>query len=163
MHEPATDPRCIPIQLDAPAPEGDAIQAPHYPPADHATWTKLYARQRERLPGRACREFLDGLEAMRFPEDRIPSLREASGVLEATTGWKVARVPGLLHEQPFFAFLARRVFPSTDYIRRPEEMDYTPAPDLFHDVFAHLPMITHTGFGDFYQAMGRCAPAARGG
>src|SRR6185503_6001063 len=71
-------------------------------------------------------------------------------------------VPGLLHEEPFFAFLARRIFPSTDYIRAPHEMDYTPAPDLFHDVFAHLPMITHPGFANFYQRLGQVALAARG-
>ena len=162
MHESTIDPRCVPVPLEGPVPEGDAIRSPDYPEADHATWAKLYARQRERLFGRSCREFLDGLEAMRFPDERIPSLRDASRVLAAATGWKVARVPGLLHEEPFFAFLARRVFPSTDYIRRPDEMDYTPAPDLFHDVFAHLPMITHQGFADFYQRLGRCALAARG-
>jgi phenylalanine-4-hydroxylase len=161
-YESSTDPRCVPIRLDGQAPEGAAIPYPDYPTADHATWSKLYARQRARLSGRACREFLEGLEAMGFPEDRIPSLSSSSRVLEAAAGWKVARVPGLLHEEQFFAFLARRVFPSTDYIRPPEEMDYTPAPDLFHDVFAHLPMITHPGFADFYQNMGRCALAARG-
>lgn len=156
------DARCLPIHLDAPAPEGDEIRPPEYPASDHDTWTKLFARQRTRLPGRSCREFLDGLDAMQFPEDRIPSLRDASAVLTAATGWKVARVPGLLHEEDFFAFLARRVFPSTDYIRAPHEMDYTPAPDLFHDVFAHMPMIQHAGFADFYQRMGACALRARG-
>jgi phenylalanine-4-hydroxylase len=161
-YESATDPRCVPVRLEREAPEGAAIAYPDYPQADHATWSTLYARQRARLLGRSCREFLDGLDAMGFPEDRIPSLADASGVLEEATGWRVARVPGLLHEEQFFAFLARRVFPSTDYIRPPHEMDYTPAPDLFHDVFAHLPMITHPGFADFYQSMGRCALAARG-
>jgi len=156
------DVRCLPVRLDAPAPEGENIRPPEYSPADHETWTKLYARQRDRLPGRSCREFLQGLDAMRFPETRIPALRDASAVLTAATGWRVARVPGLLHERDFFAFLARRVFPSTDYIRAPHEMDYTPAPDMFHDVFAHMPMITHAGFADFYQRMGQCALEADG-
>ncbi len=156
------DPRCVPIRLHEPAPEGESIPDPAYEPEDHATWTTLYARQRAQLPGRSCVEFLDGLAAMGFPAERIPSLRDASGVLTVATGWSVARVPGLLHEEDFFAFLARRVFPSTDYIRPPHELDYTPAPDLFHDVFAHMPMITNPAFAEFYQTMGRAALAARG-
>jgi phenylalanine-4-hydroxylase len=158
----AVDPRCVPVHLEGPAPEGGAIPYPAYTLADHGTWARLYARQRGRLPDRSCREFLDGLDAMRFPDARIPALRDASRVLESATGWKVARVPGLLHEEEFFAFLARRVFPSTDYIRPPHEMDYTPAPDMFHDVFAHLPMIVHPSFADFYQRMGRAALRAKG-
>jgi len=156
------DPRCVPIRLDRKVPEGDAINYPDYTLGEHRTWAHLYARQRARLPRRSCREFLQGLDVMGFPEARIPSLREASRKLYAATGWTVARVPGLLHEEEFFGFLARRVFPSTDYIRRPDELDYTPAPDLFHDVFAHMPMITQPSFADFYQRMGQVALRARG-
>jgi phenylalanine-4-hydroxylase len=143
-------------------PEGEEIQAPEYSPEEHETWRLLFARQRALLPGRASDEFLAGLERMRFPEERIPSLRAASAVLSETTGWRVARVPGLLHEEDFFAHLARRVFPSTDFIRPRREMDYTPAPDLFHDVFGHTPMITNPAFADFYQRLGMAALAARG-
>lgn len=161
-YDGATDPRCAPVRLDRPAPEGDAIRYPGYGATDHSVWRRLYDRQRRLLPGRACLEFLEGLEAMAFPEDRIPALRDVSRTLDEATGWKVARVPGLLHEQDFFAFLARRVFPSTDYIRPEHEMDYTPAPDLFHDVFGHTPMVTHPAFADFYQNLGRAALEARG-
>jgi phenylalanine-4-hydroxylase len=143
-------------------PEGDEIQAPVYSPEEHETWRLLFARQRSLLPGRASDEYLAGLERMRFPEERIPSLRDASAVLSETTGWRVARVPGLLHEEDFFAHLARRVFPSTDFIRPRREMDYTPAPDLFHDVFGHTPMITNPAFADFYQRLGMAALAAGG-
>jgi phenylalanine-4-hydroxylase len=156
------DPRCVPIALDGPVPEGAAIPYPSYPDSDHGTWTLLYARQRALLEGKACREYLDGLTLMSFPERRIPSLAEASAVLERTTGWHVARVPGLLHERDFFGFLARRVFASTDYIRPPHEADYTPAPDMFHDVFGHMPMITNPAFADFYQRMGQAALSAEG-
>jgi phenylalanine-4-hydroxylase len=156
------DPRCVPISLDGPVPEGKEIPYPEYPDFDHETWAILYRRQRDLLPGRACKEFLDGLERMEFPEDRIPALRDADAVLRKTTNWGVARIPGLLHEQDFFAFLARRVFPSTDAIRPRHEMDYTPAPDLFHDVFGHTPMVTHPAFADFYQSMGRAALRATG-
>jgi phenylalanine-4-hydroxylase len=157
-----TDPRCVPVKLAAPAPLGEAIVYPDYPAEDQQTWSLLYRRQRELLPRRACREFLDGLDRMGFREERIPALEEVDRVLRDTTGWRVARVPGLLHEQDFFAFLARRVFPSTDYVRPRSELDYTPAPDLFHDVFGHMPMITEPVFASFYQQLGQAAVNARG-
>lgn len=160
--DPQADPRCVPIHLESPAPEGDLIRSPTYSAADHETWALLYGRQRALLAGRACTEFLSGLERMEFPEDRIPALRDVSRVLERATGWNAARVPGLLHEEDFFGFLARRVFPSTDYIRPRNEIDYTPAPDLFHDIFGHTPMITHRAFADFYQRLGAAALRARG-
>jgi phenylalanine-4-hydroxylase len=162
MAEQHEDSRCIPLHLSGRAPQGNEIRAPEYSAEDHETWRLLYARQRELLPGRAADEYLAGLERMQFPEDTIPSLRAASAVLNETTGWTVARVPGLLHEEDFFAHLARRVFPSTDYIRPRSEMDYTAAPDLFHDVFGHMPMITHPAFAAFYQRLGAAALAARG-
>lgn len=160
--EQGIDPRCIPIKLDAPAPVGQSLVYPSYPESDHETWRLLYARQRELLPGRACREFLDGVEMMSFPPNRIPALVHAHQVLNEATGWSVARVPGLLHEQDFFEYLARRVFPSTDYVRPREELDYTPAPDMFHDVFGHTPMITNRTFADFYQRIGQAAVNAEG-
>jgi len=158
----AAEPRCVPVRLDGPAPEGDSIPYPEYPTSDHETWTLLYARQRSLLPGRACEEYLAGLDLMGFPQDRIPALRDVSRTLERTTGWRAARVPGLLHERDFFTFLARRVFPSTDYIRPRHEMDYTPAPDLFHDIFGHTPLITNPAFADFYQRLGAVALGATG-
>ncbi len=156
------DPRCVPIKLDGPAPEGDDITYPGYSEEEHETWKLMYARQEKLLPGRASDEYLEGLKLMDFPRDRIPALGDASRVLEKTTNWKVARVPGLLHEQDFFSRLARRVFPSTDYIRPRHEMDYTPAPDLFHDVFGHMPMITNPVFANFYQKIGQAALNAQG-
>jgi phenylalanine-4-hydroxylase len=99
---------------------------------------------------------------MGFPEDRIPALRDVHETLRRTVGWGIARMPGLLHEQDFFAFLARRTFASTDYIRPRHEMDYTPAPDMFHDVFGHTPMITDPRFAEFYQRLGQAALKAEG-
>ena len=151
------DPRCRPVQLDQPAPIGQEIDYPDYGEPDQQTWRELYARQVALLDRLACRDFLLGLEAMGFDPQRIPDLREVDGVLQQATGWRVARIPGLLHERDFFAFLAERVFPCTDYIRPPHELDYTPAPDLFHDIFGHTPMITNPVFADFYQRMGRAA------
>ena len=156
------DPRVVPIKLDGPAPEGDDIVYPDYPDEDHETWKILYQRQRELLKGRACREYLDGLEMMDFPEDRIPYLGDVGRVLTRATNWQVARVPGLLFEGDFFSRLARRVFPSTDYIRPRHEIDYTPAPDLFHDIFGHTPMITNSAFANFYQKIGKASLKAEG-
>jgi phenylalanine-4-hydroxylase len=160
--EPHADPRTTPVELDGQVPEGDEIQTPAYTVEQHETWKLLYARQRLLLPGRADDDYLAGLSRMEFPDDRIPSLRDCSATLTRATGWRVARVPGLLREEDFFACLARRVFPSTDFIRSRAEMDYTPAPDLFHDVFGHMPMITHRAFADFYQRLGAAALVARG-
>jgi len=156
------DPRCTPITLDRPIPIHDAIAYPAHTAEDHDTWRILYARQSELLKERACDEFLAGLERMSFVPSQIPALRDASRVLREATGWSVGRVPGLLHERDFFAHLAERVFPATDTIRPRHELDYTPAPDLFHDVFGHTPMITNPVFADFYQRMGQAALEARG-
>ncbi len=157
------DPRCIPIKIDAPLPVGEAVVAPEYSAAEHEIWSFLYKRQREILPGRACRAYMQGLEALQLPSGRIPALSELSLTLEKATNWRVARTPGLLHEQDFFEALANRIFPSTDYIREQHELDYTPAPDLFHDVFGHMPMITEPDFADFYQRYGQASLKATGG
>jgi phenylalanine-4-hydroxylase len=156
------DPRVVPIRLSAAVPEGDAIAYPDYSDEDQETWRILFRRQRELLPGRACDEYLEGLELMAFPAERIPALKDAGRVLARATRWQIARIPGLLHERDFFGFLARRVFPSTDYMRPRHEQDYTPAPDMFHDVFGHTPLITLPAFADFYQEIGRAALVAEG-
>jgi len=158
----ALDPRCIPVKLDGPPPVGSEITYPDYGAEEHEIWKILFARQQELLVGRACREYLHGLELMDFPDERIPALADCSQRLEQAANWKVSRIPGLLHEADFFAQLAGRVFPSTDYIRTRDELDYTPAPDMFHDVFGHMPMITNKAFADFYQKIGMAALAAEG-
>lgn len=146
------DPRCIPIKLDGPVPEHDAIEYPDYPPLDHETWKTLYARQERELPGRACSEYLEGMRILGLTPDSIPNLNDISHRLDAMVGWRIARIPGLLDTNDFLGFMARRHFPSTDYIRQPEEIEYTPAPDCFHDIFGHMPMITNPFFADFFQS-----------
>lgn len=157
---PATDgsdPRCVPIKLSAPIPVGDEIEYPHYSNADHATWHELYARQEKLLPDRAAAEFLRGLATLALDRDKIPSLAAVSRKLQRATGWQLARTPGLLDAHDFFSHLARRIFPCTDYVRGRAELDYTPAPDCFHDIFGHTPMIVHPRFADFYQKIGQAA------
>jgi phenylalanine-4-hydroxylase len=157
-----SDPRCVPQSLDAEPPVGDAIEYPDYPESDHEIWRTLFNRQTELLKGRAAQSFVNGIDILGITPDRIPSLCDMSSALERSTGWKVARIPGLLHERDFFGLLARRIFPSTDYIRGLDELDYTPAPDLFHDMFGHMPMLAEPDFADFYQRLGQAALKATG-
>lgn len=156
------DPRCIPQNLEEPPPVGEEIDYPGYSDTDNETWRMLVDRQLDMLPGRAGEAFLNGVEKLGLRSQEIPALRDLSRILERETGWQIARIPGLLHEKEFFSLLSERTFPSTDYIRGREEIDYTPAPDLFHDIFGHMPMLTQPDFADFYQLFGRAALRAEG-
>ncbi len=160
--EDGIDPRCIPQRLENSVPEHDEIVYPNYSDEDQSNWKFLYNRQMKFLPGRACDEYLEGTNKLNFTDSKIPYLKELSNIFLKTTGWKVARVPGLIHEQNFFEMLQRKVFPSTDYIRRKKELDYTPAPDLFHDMFGHMPLLTNKSFASFYQMFGEAALNAEG-
>ncbi|NNF03160.1 MAG: phenylalanine 4-monooxygenase, partial [Rhodothermales bacterium] len=133
-----------------------------YPDRDHANWRYLFERQMKLLRGRAGEAFLDGVGMLGMTADRIPALKDLSAAMERETGWQVARIPGLLHEKDFFELIADRKFPSTDYIRGKEELDYTPAPDCFHDMFGHMPMLTEPAVADFYHRFGRAALNAKG-
>jgi phenylalanine-4-hydroxylase len=157
----ANDPRCVPIKLTRAIPVGDGIDYPPYTEEAHDVWRTLYARQEKLLAGRAADEFLAGLEALELDRKKIPALRDVSRRLFEETGWQIARTPGLLDAHDFFSHLARRIFPCTDYIRGRHELDYTPAPDCFHDIFGHTPMIVHERFADFYQRIGQAALACR--
>ena len=157
------DPRCIPQRLPQEgAPVGAEIRYPDYPALDQETWGILFDRQVRLLEGRAGDAFLQGIDILGMNGEEIPHLSELSAHLTDATGWQVARVPGLIHEKDFFDLLSVRIFPSTDYIRGREELDYTPAPDLFHDIFGHMPMLTEPDFADFYQLLGRAALHGRG-
>jgi phenylalanine-4-hydroxylase len=152
--EDGIDPRCIPQKLEGPVPEHNDIVYPDYPEPDQETWRFLYNRQMEMLPNRACEEYLEGARKLNLSSNKIPYLKDLSNVFSKITGWKVARIPGLIHEQDFFGLLRRKMFPSTDYIRGKDELDYTPAPDLFHDIFGHMPLLTNKNFASFYQMFG---------
>ncbi len=125
-----------------------------YSAADHDTYRRLYARQLEQLPGRACDEFISAVQQLGAP-DRIPRLDDISERLLKATGWQIVGVPGLIPEEAFFALLAARRFPVTDWIRRPEEFDYVVEPDIFHDLFGHVPLLFDRTFADYMQAYGR--------
>lgn len=125
-----------------------------YSADDHRTWGTLYGRQRELLVGRACDEFLQAQDAMGMDAARIPRFDQLNEVLGAATGWTLIGVEGLLPELDFFDHLANRRFPVTWWIRRPDQIDYIEEPDLFHDLFGHVPLLMNPLFADYMQAYG---------
>ncbi|MBU4519588.1 MAG: phenylalanine 4-monooxygenase [Gammaproteobacteria bacterium] len=127
----------------------------HYTAADHATWRTLFQRQTKLLPGRACDEFVQGMRDLPIGADEIPDFRRLSEVLMPRTGWQVVAVPGLVPDEVFFDHLANRRFPAGNFIRRPHELDYLEEPDVFHDVFGHVPMLMNPAIADFIQAYGQ--------
>ncbi|WP_125076400.1 phenylalanine 4-monooxygenase [Pseudoxanthomonas sp. SGT-18] len=133
-----------------------------YSADDHATWGTLYERQRRLLVGRACDEFLRAQDAMGMDARAIPRFDQLNEVLGATTGWTLVGVEGLLPELDFFKHLANRRFPVTWWIRRPEQIDYIAEPDLFHDLFGHVPLLMDPVFADYMQAYGRGGVKAHG-
>jgi phenylalanine-4-hydroxylase len=126
-----------------------------YSAQEHATWVALYDRQLKVLPGRACDPFLRGLDALDLHGDGIPDFERMSEKLRALTGWSVVAVPGLVPDEVFFDHLANRRFPAGRFIRRPDQLDYLQEPDVFHDVFGHVPMLTDPVFADYMAAYGR--------
>ena len=126
-----------------------------YSRTDHRTWATLFERQRELLRGRACREFIDNQERFGMTPDAIPRFDDLNEVLAKATGWQLVGVEGLLPELVFFDHLANRRFPVTWWIRKPEQLDYLAEPDLFHDLFGHVPLLLEPVFADYMQAYGR--------
>lgn len=127
-----------------------------YTEEDHAIWRALFHRQEALLPGRACDEYLQGLHGLEVAaEGGIPDFRRLSDILGKATGWSIVAVPGLVPDVVFFEHLANRRFPVTWWIRRPEQMDYLQEPDVFHDLFGHVPLLMNPIFGDYMEAYGK--------
>jgi phenylalanine-4-hydroxylase len=126
-----------------------------YSATDHQVWGELFRRQRELLVGRACSAFLEAQQAMGMSDAAIPRFTELNALLRDSTGWQIIGVEGLLPELDFFDHLANRRFPVTWWIRRPEQMDYLAEPDLFHDLFGHVPLLMNPVFADYMAAYGR--------
>ncbi len=126
-----------------------------YSDAEHRTWVLLYDRQVRLLSERACSAFLKGLEALDLHGAGIPDFGRINERLSALTGWRVVAVPGLVPDAVFFDHLAHRRFPATNFIRRPDQLDYLQEPDVFHDVFGHVPLLTDPVFADYMQAYGK--------
>ncbi len=133
-----------------------------YSSTDHEVWATLFKRQREVLVGRASDEFLRTQEAMGMSSDRIPKFDDLNRMLRKATGWELVGVEGLLPELTFFDHLANRRFPVTWWIRKPEQLDYLAEPDLFHDLFGHVPLLMNPVFADYMQAYGKGGVKAHG-
>jgi phenylalanine-4-hydroxylase len=133
-----------------------------YTPEEDAVWSALYRRRVTTLRTTACRELLAGMDAIGLAPERVPLLSDVNARLARLTGWSAVPVSGFLPAEMFFALLAERRFPVTVNVRRMEELEYTPAPDIFHDVFGHLPLHSHGVFAQFLQRFGQVACRASG-
>ncbi len=154
----ATDRGYVPIYTTA------VVEQPwaQYSDSDHAVWSQLFERQHVVLQGRACDEFVAAQQAMGMSAQQIPRFSDINQVLAQTTGWQLIGVEGLLPELTFFEHLANRRFPVTWWIRRPEQLDYIAEPDLFHDLFGHVPLLMNPVFADYMAAYGRGGVKAHG-
>lgn len=125
-----------------------------YTAEEHGVWRTLFERQSRLLPGRACDEFIRGMQDLPIGPEQIPDFEQMSKVLRQRTGWEVVAVPGLVPDDVFFEHLANRRFPAGQFIRKPHELDYLEEPDVFHDVFGHVPMLMNPVIADYIQAYG---------
>ncbi len=134
----------------------------HYTAEEHATRDTLCARQSQLLPGRASEAYLRGLDVLKLSRPGIPDFEELSERLMKLTGWQVVAVPGLVPDDVFFDHMANRRFVAGNFIRRPDQLDYLQEPDVFHDVFGHVPMLADPVFADYLAAYGRGGQRALG-
>lgn len=129
---------------------------------EHDRWDRLYARQEKLLEGRACDEFMQGLKLLKLSDGGIPRFDDLSARLGKLTGWSVVAVPDLVPDDVFFDHLANRRFPAGNFIRSERELDYLQEPDVFHDVFGHVPMLANPVFADYMEAYGKGGQRAQG-
>lgn len=125
-----------------------------YDADDHETWSILYKRQAEILKGRAVDIFMDSLSTLGIKQNEIPTFEDVNAILMKRTGWQMVPVPGLIPGEPFFELLANRRFPIGNFIRRRDQLDYIQEPDIFHDVFGHVPLLADKTFADYIEAFG---------
>ncbi len=126
-----------------------------YSAEDHRIWDDLFSRQMQILPGHAATAFMEGLDKLDLSRGGVPEFGKLSEELGALTGWSVVPVPMLIPDHVFFWHLANRRFPAGNFIRTRETFDYIQEPDVFHDVFGHVPMLTDPVFADYMQEYGR--------
>jgi phenylalanine-4-hydroxylase len=126
-----------------------------YTAEEHDIWRTLFHRQERILRGRACSEYMDGLRGLGVAADGIPDFRRLNDVLGRTTQWSIVAVPGLVPDAVFFEHLANRRFPSTCFIRTRAQLDYLQEPDIFHDIYGHVPLLMNPIFADYMQAYGQ--------
>lgn len=128
-------------------------QYENYTEEDFLVWKTLFERQMNILPHAASKAFLEGLPRVNFSADRIPEFEETDACLAQQTGWTLAAVPGIVEDDLFFQLMAQKRFPATTWLRKMAQLDYLEEPDMFHDVFAHVPLLTNQSFVDFLAAL----------
>jgi phenylalanine-4-hydroxylase len=133
-----------------------------FTPDDHAVWDLLFARQVELLGSRVVSAFFDGIDLLKLSHPGVPDVDGLNAILEPRTGWRTVAVPGLVPDDIFFAMLSERVFPVGNFIRTRDQLDYLEAPDCFHDMFGHIPMLAHHDFADMTRHIGELGSAAIG-
>jgi phenylalanine-4-hydroxylase len=127
---------------------------------DHAVWDLLFTRQVELLGSRVVSAFFDGIDLLKLSHPGVPDVEGLNAILEPRTGWRTVAVPGLVPDDIFFAMLSGRVFPVGNFIRTRDQLDYLEAPDCFHDMFGHIPMLAHHDFAEMAEHIGRLGLAA---
>ena len=132
----------------------------HYSEAENEVWHDLLKRQEKLLPGRVCHQYLDGLNWLDLPRDRVPQLGEVNARLVQSSGFGVAAVPALISPEKFFGLLTDRKFPIATFIRRREDFDYLQEPDIFHEIYGHCPLLAHPTYAAFLQKFGETALSA---
>ncbi len=124
---------------------------------ENQTWETLISRQRDIIQNRACDQFVEGLEILNFPKNKVPQLPDVNKILAGINGWGVEPVPALIQPKAFFTLLANKRFPAATFIRIPEELDYIEEPDIFHELYGHTPLLTNKAYGDFMENFGKIA------
>jgi phenylalanine-4-hydroxylase len=132
-----------------------------YQPEQHEVWSVLFSRRMAQLTETGSKVFCEGIERIGLVQDRVPDLELVNARLEALTGWRAVPVSGFLDPKLFFKCLSQRRFPTTVIVRTKEQMDYLPEPDIFHDVFGHVPLHSDPTFADFLQRFGAVAASAQ--
>ncbi len=125
----------------------------NYTAEDQQVWKILFDRQFPALPKAATKEFLTGLDKVNFTGEGIPNFEDTNKILKELTGWEIYAVPGIVEDGLFFDLMSNKKFPATTWVRKMSELDYLEEPDMFHDVFAHIPLLTNQAFVDFLQAI----------
>jgi len=135
--------------------EGLKQEYDKYTPEDYSVWKILFDRQISVLNNVASREYLNGIKSIGFRGEKIPDFSEVNTILGNSTGWSIVVVPGIISEPEFFKLLSQKKFPATTWLRKMSQLDYLEEPDMFHDVFGHMPLLTNTMFSDFFEAIGK--------
>lgn len=125
--------------------------------AENHTWETLINRQNHEVQTRACQEFLEGLERIQFSKKAVPQHTVINKRLKDFTGWEVEVVPALIPAKEFFTLLANKKFPAASFIRIPEELDYIQEPDIFHEFYGHVPLLTFKDYANFMEDFGKLA------